>query len=173
MGVKRRSRGDSFVCIFSNAFPLLVCVCVWVRGRWGGGYFINAKSPEEASWTPRGWTNLKSLTRPRRAPFTGSHFILHFVRPPQIKRQSSFHGCTNSKVSVSWWIQMLRARQSRGLWRCCRFVCECGGGRVNLKNEQWLPMMHNREGLGCTKQQTVWWSTKTCSSGAHWKMIAD
>lgn len=48
-----------------------------------------------------------------------------------------------------------------------------GVGGVNLENDHWLPMMHNREGLERTKQQTVWWSTKMCSSGAHWKMIAD
>lgn len=41
------------------------------------------------------------------------------------------------------------------------------GVNLCLKNDHWLPMMHNREGLESTKQQTVWWSTKMCSSGAH------
>lgn len=41
------------------------------------------------------------------------------------------------------------------------------GVNLHLKDDHWLPMMHNREGLESTKQQTVWWSTKMCSSGAH------
>lgn len=41
------------------------------------------------------------------------------------------------------------------------------GVNLRLKNVHWLHMMHNREGLESTKKQTVWWSTKTCSSGAH------
>lgn len=41
------------------------------------------------------------------------------------------------------------------------------GVNLHLKNDHWLPMMHNRGGLESTKQQTVWWSTKMCSSGAH------
>lgn len=41
------------------------------------------------------------------------------------------------------------------------------GVNLRLKDDHWLPMMHKREGLESTKQQTVWWSTKMCSSGAH------
>lgn len=30
------------------------------------------------------------------------------------------------------------------------------GVNLRLQNDHWLPMMHNREGLESTKQQTVW-----------------
>lgn len=44
-----------------------------------------------------------------------------------------------------------------------------GGGGVNLRleSDHRLLVMHNGEGLERTKQQAVWWSTTTCSSGAH------
>lgn len=66
--------------------------------------------------------------------------------------------------------------QRRGGPELCLSVRLCvwrWGVNLRLKNDHWLPVMHNREGLESTKQQTVWWSTKMCSSGAHWKMIAD
>ena len=72
---------------------------------------------------------------------------------------------------------MLLVKQSKGSreedWSSaaglsvCLSVCLEVGVNLRLKNDHWLPMMHNREGLESTKQQTVWWSTKMCSSGAH------
>ena len=57
---------------------------------------------------------------------------------------------------------MLRVRLS-----VCESVSLEVGVNLRLKNDHQLPMMHNREGLESTKQQTVWWSTKMFSSGAH------
>lgn len=165
-----------------------MCVCVFcgllrgsVRvevegGRWGGHMWVIEVQRRQGPLQGAGETSSQSLTRRRRAPFMGSRFIC-ILSSLQIKRQSQFEGCTNRKVSVSWWIQMLRVKRSWAAEQRCRSVCESVslevGVNLHLKNDHWLPMMHNREGLESTKQQTVWWSTKMCSSGAHWKMIAD